>query len=315
MNGTQTNRYHFQKPHVKRVLALCTLHFALLFFFPSQNLYAGAWTLPKGKIWAKVTGLTQSTEEEYVAVGGSGREPDIARLYAPGERAAYRENGHYQSHALFLDLFYGVTNRFDIGIQIPFFRQTFENVGFRPANTASGFSDIRLFTKFNLIENPFVGSIKFGAKAPTGKFENQDGIIPVGEGQWDFDFIAQLGRSFWPLPIYTNLDIGYRLRLKNDTISRDPGNEWFYHAEVGYHPIDKLLIALKVEGIRGNPSRVFNIELPRDIKQITYISPTLLVGPYQNLNIETSLRISAGGRNFPAGQMWVLGISYTGQIF
>ena len=109
--------------------------------------------------------------------------------------------------------------------------------------------------------------------------------------------------------------MGYRLRLKNDTISRDPGNEWFYHAEVGYQPTEKLLLALKLEGIRGNPSRVFNIELPRDIKRITYFSPTLLVGPYQNLNIETSLRISAGGRNFPAGQMWVVGVSYTGQAY
>jgi hypothetical protein len=271
--------------------------------------------LPKGQVWTKITGLTQSTQEEYVAVGGSGREPDIARLYEPGERGRYRENGHYQSKAFFLDFFYGVTNRFDVGLQVPFFRQTFKNVGFRPSNTASGFSDIRVFTKFNVVQKPFIGTLKLGAKVPTGKFENQDGIIPVGEGQWDFDFITQLGRSFWPLPIYTNLDIGYRLRLKNDAINRDPGNEWFFHAEIGYQPKVKIRLALKVEGIQGNPSRVFNIELPRDIKRITYLSPTLLVGPYQNVAFETTVRISAGGRNFPAGHMWVVGISYAGHLF
>ena len=287
----------------------------LLLTLFAQNIYAGAWTLPKGQVWIKVTGMTQSTQEEYTAVGGAGREPDIARIYEPGERAPYRENGHYQSQALFLDLFYGVTQRMDLGLQIPFFQQTFENVGFRPANTASGFSDIRFFGKFNLFQKPIVGTLKVGAKMPTGKFENQDGIIPVGEGQWDFDFITQVGHSFWPLPLYTNLDLGYRLRLKNNTISRDPGEEWFFLAEIGYQPLDKLLLIFKLESIHGKPSKVFNIELPKDVKRITYLSPTLSVGPYHNLKFETTVRISAGGRNFPAGHLWVGGISYQGNIF
>jgi len=300
--------------------ALRTSHFALyilisLFTLNPQSISAGAWTLKKGHFWGKITGMAQATTEEYVAVGGAGREPDIARIYEPGERARYRENGHYDSRALFIDIFYGVTDRFDLGVQIPFFRQKFENVGFRPVSIASGFSDIRGFAKVNVIQKPLVATLKLGFKAPTGNFQNQDGIIPVGEGQWDFDIIAQAGRSFWPIPLYTNFDLGYRLRLKNDAISRDPGDEWFFNAEVGYNPTSKLLLALKIEGIRGKPSRVFNLELSRDVKRITYFAPTLLIGPYQNLSFESSLRISAGGRNFPAGRMWVAGISYAGNPF
>jgi hypothetical protein len=280
-----------------------------------QTALAGAWTLKQRHLWAKITLMSQATDEEYVAVGGSGREPNLAQFYEPGDRARYRENGHYDSRAIFLDLFYGLTDRVDLGIQIPYFRQEFENVGFRPANVASGFSDIRAFLKTNLIQQPFVGSFKLGFKAPTGKFESKDGIIPVGEGQWDFDFIAQLGRSFWPLPVYANLDLGYRLRLKNTSISRDPGNEWFFNAEIGYQPINKLLFALKVEGIRGQPARVFNLELPRDKKRITSITPTLLLDLHQNISFETALRISMAGHNFPAGRMWVAGLSYSGRPF
>ena len=280
-----------------------------------RTAFAGAWTLPKGQIWAKITAMTQSTTEEYVASGGAGREPDPNHLYEPGDRARYRENGHYNSRAFFIDLFYGATDRVDMGVQIPFFRQEFENVGFRPANVASGFSDIRGFVKINLVQKPFVGTLKAGFKAPTGNFQNQDGIIPVGEGQWDFDFIAQAGRSFWPIPLYANLDLGYRLRLKNDAITRDPGDEWFFNGEIGYTPTQKLLIALKVEGIRGKSSKVFNLRLANDIKQITYFSPTLLIGPYQNVSLETTLRLTAGGRNFPAGHMWMAGISYNGVLF
>ncbi len=51
-------------------------------------------------------------------------------------------------------------------------------------------------------------------KAPTGEFKNEQGLIPTGEGQWDFDFIFQVGRSFWPFRAYLNANLGYRMRLK-----------------------------------------------------------------------------------------------------
>ena len=284
-----------------------------------QNLLAGAWTLPKGNLWSKITFLAQSTDEEYVSTGGAGRPPDISVQYQAGDRARYRENGSYSSQAVFFDLFYGLTDRVDLGLAVPFFRQEFVTdallIGFGGPRIASGFSDIRGFLKFRLLKNPAVGTFKFGFKAPTGEFLNEEGIIPVGEGQWDFDFIFQLGRSFWPLPGYANLDVGYRARLKNDRIDRDPGDEWFFLGEVGYSPLERLLVALKVEGIRGRPSRVFGLRLVRDVKRITYISPTLIAGPFRNLNLEAALRISTSGRSFPAGQMLVLGISYTGNPF
>ena len=284
-----------------------------------QDLLAGAWTLSKGHLWSKVTFMAQSTNEEYVSVGGQGREPDLSFLYKAGDRARYRENGSYSSRAVFFDLFYGLTDRFDLGLQVPFFRQEFVTdalrIGFGGPRVASGFSDIRAFLKFRLFQTPAVGTFKFGFKAPTGDFVNEEGIIPVGEGQWDFDFIFQLGRSFWPLPAYADLDVGYRARMKNDKIDRDPGDEWFFLAEVGYTPLERMLVALKVEGIWGKPARVFGLKLPRDVKRITNVSPTLFVGPFQHVSLEAALRISVNGRSFPAGQMWVVGLSYTGNPF
>ena len=291
----------------------CFYWLALFILLP-HTAYAGAWTLAKGHLWGKITGMAQSTNEEYVAVGGAGREPDLNRLYEPGDRAHYRENGHYNSQALFIDLFYGLNDRIDFGIQIPYYRREFENVGFRPTNIASGFGDMRGIAKINIVQNPVVSTIKFGTKAPTGKFQNQDGIISAGEGQWDFELAAQIGRSFWPLPLYANIDLGYRVRRKNSTTDYDPGDEWFLNSEIGYNPIAKLLIILKLEGIKGRPSRVLGLKLPSDIRRITYFAPTLIICPFQNLSFETSVRITAGGRNFPAGYIWTAGISYSGSI-
>ncbi len=152
-----------------------------------EALHAGAWTLPRGHFWTKFTFMHQSTDEEYVGVGGAGRPPDPGITYGAGDRARYRFDGEYNSRAVFLDVFYGVTDRFDIGLQVPFFRQEFQDAailtGFGEPRTATGFSDLRTFLKYRMLAEPLVASLKVGSKAPTGDFRNEDGLIPVGEGQ------------------------------------------------------------------------------------------------------------------------------------
>ncbi|HCR19644.1 MAG TPA: hypothetical protein DIU35_19380 [Candidatus Latescibacteria bacterium] len=301
---------------MKSVLSITALIFGI---FVHQLASAGAWTLPKGHFWTKATFMYLSTNEEYVAVGGAGRPPDPSITYRSGDRARYRFDGSYSSRAIFLDVFYGVTDRIDLGIQVPFFRQQFQDAalltGFGEPRCATGFSDIRAFMKLGLLTGPTVGSIKLGFKAPTGSFRNEDGLIPVGEGQWDFDFIAQLGRSLWPVRVYANVDLGFRLRMKNKKIDRDPGNEWFFMAELGYSPSKLLMMALEVEGVRGEAATTFGIKTVQDVKRVTYIAPTLSVGPFNNVNLEAALRISVNGRSFPAGKMLVVGASYSGNPF
>jgi hypothetical protein len=273
--------------------------------------HAGAWTFERGTLWSKVTFLTQSTNEEYKSIP----ESEFDR----GDRGPYRLDGEYSSRAVFFDLFYGVTDRFNIGLQIPFFRQSFEDAelraGFGGARRSTGFSDIRVFLKHRLIIGPIISSFKFGFKAPTGDFRNEQGLIPTGEGQWDFDFILQLGRSFWPFRAYANADLGYRARLKNDTIDRDPGDEFFWIGEFGYQPLEKVLATLKCEGIRGKQSVSLGIQNASDVKRITYISQSVSFGPFNGTQIETSLRISINGQNFPAGPVLTVGLTYQGNPF
>ena len=49
------------------------------------------------------------------------------------------------------------------------------------ARKSTGFSDLRVFMKHKLIDAPIVSSFKFGFKAPTGEFKNEQGLIPTGE--------------------------------------------------------------------------------------------------------------------------------------
>ena len=283
------------------------------------DVFAGAWTLPRNHVWCKAAFLSQTTDEEYVGAAGSGRGPDPGRIYNVGNRARFRFNGRYRSRALFFDLFYGATDRIDVGLQLPFFKQEYQDTplltGFGEPRKATGFGDVRGFLKVNLLNRRTVGTVKLGFKAPSGEFVNEDGLIPVGEGQWDFDAIVQLGRSFWPMPVYVNADVGYRLRLRNAETDRDPGNEWTFLAEAGVQVRRSTLVGVKIHGVRGRAATVFGVRIQSDIKRITYISPGISLGPFRGMTLETAMNISVHGRNYPAGWMAVVGISYQGNAF
>ena len=220
----------------------------------------------------------------------------------------YDFDGRYESSAAFIEGFYGLSDRLDLGVQIPYFDQSFANSTFAEPRGDTGLSDIRVYGKLRLIDQPLIFTLKTGAKMPTGEFKNEDGLIPVGEGQWDFDFVAQFGRSFWPLLLYANIDLGYRVRTNNAEIDRDPGDEWFLNAEVGYNLTCKLMLIGKCEILRGDPAVVFG-GIKADSKRITYIMPVALYAIDDRSAVEAALRISLNGRNYPAGRQWVVGVS------
>lgn len=262
---------------------------------------AGAWTLPRGQFWGKLTYFQQRTQEWYVGKG---------RFGAPGTRARYDLDGQYESRAIFFEGLYGVTDRLDLGLQIPYFDQSFANAAFAKPRTATGLSDLRALVKFRLLAKPLVLALKAGVKMPTGAFKNEDGLIPVGEGQWDFDLVGQVGRSFWPRPLYGNLDLGYRVRTRNERIDRDPGDEWFLNAELGYQLARPLMLLGKCEVLRSRPAVVFG-GIEAEIKRIAYLTPALLYAVGQRTVIEVAMRFSLHGRNFPAGRQLVLGLATT----
>ena len=268
------------------------------------DVSAGAWTLPQGRVWAKIAFLQQQTDEWYLA------SPEfIGQLFSAGTRRPYRFNGEYDSKAVFIEAWYGVTDRLDIGVQLPYFDQVFDDDTRLVPPSEKGFSDLRLGAKLQALQRPLVVTLKGVVKLPTGDFQNEDGLIPVGEGQWDFDFVLQLGRSLWPLPLYGNVDIGYRVRLENKEIVRDPGDEWLINAEVGYNITRKLLLAAKVEMLRGKAGTDFGFKNRSQIKRITYLSPTIMFNITGDTTVELSYRKTLNGRNFPAGHQLAIGVS------
>ncbi len=278
----------------------------------------GAWTVPASHFWGKVSYFRQTSSEWYI----DSPEPRVIRTASgveltqlpAGTRRPYRFGGEYRSQAVFAEGFYGVTDWLNVGVQVPWFDQVYQDTTRAEPPRDAGISDLRVFTKVRALTSPAVLTFKLGFKIPTGDFKNQDGLIPVGEGQWDFDFLVQAGRSFWPLPAYANLEAGYRLRMENEDVRRDPGDEWLVNAEAGWSPGPRLTLALKLELLHGQAGRSFGFENPSLKKRIVYLAPTVGWTLFGRTAAELALRRTLAGRNFPAGHQLSLGLSTQGGL-
>ncbi len=302
MSRITSNSYTYVKitnlKLISRMVPVLTVALGLLV---PQVAFGGAWTLEKGQVWSKITGLYQATDEHYDKDGEPSGIP-----------------ADYTSQEVYLDVYYGVTKRFDLGVQFGAINRKFENFtsnrhremfGYRAKE--SGLGDIRVFGKVNLVHEPVVGTLMLGIKAPTGDFRAAPEAMSAGNGQWDVELIAQIGKSYWPIPIYANVDLGYRLRETNETIHHNPDDELIYNLEIGASPVEMLNIALKLEGISGSGRRV------------TYAIPTAIVSLPQGIALEAAARVSVLGRADPslgapytffAGSTFLVGISYTGSL-
>ena len=284
-----------------------------------QMASAGAWTLGKGRVWSKITAMSLSTNEQYDNDGNVGEIP-----------------ARYKSQQIYFDVYYGLNDRIDVGIKIPYISNEFVDVSPEhpfygaPDKKDSGVGDIRGFAKINLVNSAdLVGTLKLEFKAPMGEYREVPEALSITGGQWDFDVVAQVGRSFWPVPVYANVDLGYRLRGEyTDSNPSDaggvdrtytPGAEFIFNAEAGYSPMDKLLVALKYESIIGaeydtinNPPAGSQLETLN--QSVSYLAPTLLVGLHPNVSLEAQARMTVSGNRFFAGPTYGVGLSFTGSL-
>ena len=318
-SSPRTTNSYLEFLHQKLTRRVTSLLIVALSVLMPQMASAGAWTLGKGHVWSKITYMSLSTNEHYDNDGNVGEIP-----------------ARYKSQQVYFDVYYGLNDRIDVGIKIPYISNEFVDVSPEhpfygaPDKKDSGIGDIRGVTKINLVNSAdLVGTLKLGFKAPMGEYREVPEALSITGGQWDFDVVAQLGRSFYPVPVYANVDLGYRLRGEyTDSNPSDaggvdrtytPGAEFVFNAEAGYSPMDKLLVALKYESIIGseydtinNPPAGSQVETLN--QSVSYLAPTVLVGLHPNVSLEAQARMTVSGSRYFAGSTYGVGLSFTGNL-
>lgn len=283
---------------------------AALFFFPDSQLFAGAWTLQRGDLRVKTYFLFQETTERYYSRNTPC--PIEENCSRSGQRVNFPFNGESTVKAVYWEVNYGLLHRLQLNFQIPFFDISFTDIANPQRPSTSDIGDIRFGAKYRLLANPLVSTFKIEAKAPTGFFNKDTEVVPIGDGQWDLDFTGQFGKSLWPFPAYLNLDLGYRIRFAPDTqtSTRDPGNEFFFRGEAGYNVLDNLLIKTAVSGLYGNKFEQEGVVIVDSEREVLFIEPGIYWLIKNPLAIEASAQISLSGKNYPAGEVFNFGVSY-----
>ena len=292
------------------------LHFSIIFLiliFSAEGLFAGAWTLRKGRLWVKSAFLIQRTSERYAS------ETIFCgdQLCRNGQRTPYFFNGRVESNATYLDIWYGLTDRFELQLQLPYFDIAFEDEVNPNRPSSQGLGDVRFGLRYRIPFKPIVTTFRIGAKAPTGFFNKDSEVVPIGEGQWDLEVSADFGRSFWPLPAYTNLSVGYRFRFEPDlqTTNLDPGDEFWFRAETGIKVGSTFEIKTLLEGFWGQEFTALfadsNLRINNSERRILYFRPGIGWMIFEPLEFEFSTLFSLSGKNYPAGNIYILGLAYT----
>jgi hypothetical protein len=199
----------------------------------------------------------------------------------------------------------------DAWLQVPVHRLSFDDAGGERDKT--GLGDVRLFLRLGSellrVRLPVAVAIRGGVKLPGSDFPVDAEIIPLTEGQRDWELMLELGHSFYPVPIYAQGWVGHRWREENARADRKPGNEWFAFAAVGGQ-WRNFTWKFAAEGVNGGPPRTLGIRLSNDQRDFVQLLPKIgyQMGPGA---LEFGARIPVWGRNLLAGPALTVGYFFT----
>lgn len=206
----------------------------------------------------------------------------------------------------------GLLQGVDAWVDAPYHRLQFNDV--IRDRLSAGLGDPRVFLRtgpslLGIQELPVAVALRAGTKFPVGDFNVDAEVIPLSEGQQDWEVLLEVGRSLHPTPMYVMGWVGYRWREANETTGLKPGNERFFYAAAG-GSLDPLSWKLALDGYFGEPTEFSGLVLERERRELIQLIPTLrwTVGPG---HVQAGARIPLHGRNLPAGTTFTLGYFLT----
>jgi hypothetical protein len=249
------------------------------------------WIEPPGKGWTSLTLYHQDTSSAYSFEGDKGTFP---------------ADGHAVATSSFLTVALGLVEGVDAWAQFSFQRLRFDDISGR--STSTGVGDVRLYARtapLRLFGVTTPVAIRGGVKLPAGDFDVGTNLIPLGDGQRDWELMLEFGHSFYPNPTYIAAWVGHRWRESSTQDDRDFGNEQFFYAAVG-GVIGPVGYKAAIDGWYGNTPILAGLAAPGAKREMLRVSPSLLIplGPGQ---VEIGTRVPLAGKNLPAGTDLVIG--------
>lgn len=198
----------------------------------SSSAWGGAWCMPKGSLYSKLTYNYYFAVDTFDEDGHKRRNPN-GSSFRDENITWYNEYGLLDNLTLFASVPYKWLKsryRFTEGGDLKSTTFTYEGLG-----------DVDLGIKYGLLKDPVVLSLQFLTKVAW--FYDRDEEVPPGNNQTDYELKVLMGKSLWPFPGYCGLEMGYRWRTGS------PSDEYRYLVEFGMDLVKNLSCRIKLDGI------------------------------------------------------------------
>ncbi|QSE98272.1 transporter family protein [Fulvivirga lutea] len=278
--------------------------FSLLVSIGISSFAGGGWPQEKGKGYFKL-GQNAIVADKFYDLEGDIIDITTISLYTT---SLYGE--------------YGITDRLTAIAYIPFFvRSTLNEQEFQPSGTVipgdeiNSFGDTDIGIKYGWTPGKkiaFATTLTLGlplGKTAEGTTDSGDArILQTGDGEFNQMLFADASYSFYPLPLYASIGLGYNNRT--DGFS----DEIRYSAELGYTVFKNFNAALKLYATKstnngdenGQPGgTVFgnNVEYISYGPEISYIFK-------EHFGVVVSAAYATGGQNLLAAPNYGFGFFY-----
>lgn len=261
-------------------------------------------TLPAGDGWMQVAALRWVSDEFY------GSDGELRPLLAEGVST---------THSLYFTASLGLVSGIEVWLQAPLHSLEFEDQTGR--RTRTGIGDIRAAVRVSgaAVRLPgFPVVLRAGVKLPGSSFPVDATVIPLTEGQRDWELSAEYGHALVqpsplaPPTLYGVGWLGYRWRETNEEAARRPGDELFAHLAFG-GLLDPFSWQLALETVQGSPPVQQGVELTSADRELWQVGPTVFypLGPGR---LSAGALIPLSGRNLPAGPSLSVGYLLSGAI-
>jgi len=274
-----------------------------------EKAFAGAWTVPKYKVWAE-----QYLKWEY------GKE----EFMSDWKRRTLADGNDARSWDFITEskLEFGITDWLTVLGTVEYKDSHYKDYG-RPiswgpyARKNNGISSVKVGGRLRFLENPFVLSTQTRVYIYPG-YGNSHGDDPaftnqpsIGRGDDAVEQRILIGKYFnipfnedFKLPCYVNAETGYRWR------TRHVCNDIPYFVEGGFWPVNWLLVKSELDGYKthagtGSIKESYGIWRIGGVWQV-FGGDSILRQGNKMFNIELQYGMVLWGKNTTAFQEWIV---------
>jgi len=242
--------------------------------------------------WFQLTYLNQESTQFYNSIG---------------EQRRFLAEGAIEIRSVFLTGAFGVTEGLDVQAQLPV--HDLESSSTAGSSEKFAFGDPRFAVRigsdlFGLPRMPVM--VRGGLKLPGSRFPVDATIVPVTEGQVDWELGLETGYYLsGRRPLQLIAAAGYRWRGLNDATGRKPGDERFLYVGVG-GPQSGWRWGMTFEGVWGLTPTDNGIELPGARRKLLQLGPSVAL-QLGRTEVEVGARLPMAGKNLANGTAFTIG--------